>query len=178
MKITKRVLVTPHLCTGCGTCRLECALAHSAAGDIIACATQDPAAEPRLKLTAAKSNAPFDTPVPVIVQCRHCEEPACVAACKFEAMTQCAETGLVFTDRETCVGCRACIKACPYGAVWMVRDGEKSVIKCDLCIGPLREGLEPACVCGCPTGALRFDEPGEQDGIPVTNCVTDSEEEL
>jgi molybdopterin-containing oxidoreductase family iron-sulfur binding subunit len=46
--------------------------------------------------------------------CMHCDNPACVAACPTESRYQ-REDGLVATDSETCIGCRYCQAACPYG---------------------------------------------------------------
>ena len=176
MKITKRIAFTPHRCVGCGTCRLACAVSHSQSGDMVACLEEEPAAEARLRFAP-----PGDEPEPeiVLLHCRHCKDAPCVAACKFEAMTQCEETGLVVADRDACVGCKACIKKCPYDAVWMVRGGEKAVVKCDLCVARLQEGDGPACASGCPTNALAFEEPGieSEDSGPDAACTDVSKED-
>ena len=155
MKITKRIKFTPHHCVGCGTCRLACAVGHSQSGDLVACLEETPAAEARLRF-APPSDA---EPELVLLHCRHCEDAPCVATCKPEAMTHCEETGLVVVDRDACIGCKLCIKKCPYNAVWMVRNGEKAVVKCDLCVARLQEGEGPACASSCPTNALVFEEP-------------------
>jgi Fe-S-cluster-containing dehydrogenase component len=181
MKITKRITFVPHDCVGCGTCRLACAVSHSRSGDLVASLEEtEPAAEPRLRCAPpGEAPGPADDSEIVLLHCRHCKDAPCVAACKPEAMTQCEETGLVVADRDACIGCKACIKKCPYDAVWMARGGEKAVVKCDLCVARLQEGEEPACASSCPTGALVFEEPGAeagQDG-PETTCVDVSKED-
>jgi Fe-S-cluster-containing dehydrogenase component len=76
-------------------------------------------------------------------RCRHCAEPACVEACTFGAISKRADS-VVVLDRERCVGCRACLDACPYEAV--VFDAAAGVAaKCNLCHHRLDQGLLPAC---------------------------------
>jgi len=92
------------------------------------------------------------------VVCRHCEEPACVAACPQEAMTR-DDDGIVRRNAARCSGCRSCVLACPFGVLsgGMVQP-LFSVAKCDLCSSRIAEGKLPACVATCPTGAIRYEE--------------------
>ena len=90
--------------------------------------------------------------------CRHCAEPACVAACAPGALSKRAEDGLVVIDREKCDGCRDCLTACPYEVPEFGKDG--IVQKCDYC---LAVGAEPVCARSCPSGALGF---GPLDELP------------
>jgi anaerobic dimethyl sulfoxide reductase subunit B (iron-sulfur subunit) len=55
----------------------------------------------------------------------------------------------------TCVGCRYCEWACPYGAI-QFNERSGKVEKCTGCSHRLAENLAPACVATCPTGALQF----------------------
>ena len=95
------------------------------------------------------------------VVCRHCEEPACVAACPQEAMTR-DEDGIVRRNAFRCTGCRSCVLACPFG---VLSQGMKLPVfpsgKCDLCTSRVENGKEPACVATCPTGAIRYEEVSE-----------------
>ncbi|NPA95065.1 MAG: 4Fe-4S dicluster domain-containing protein [Thermodesulfobacteria bacterium] len=96
----------------------------------------------------------------VYMACFHCEKPWCVDACPTGAMQKREKDGIVFVDAELCVGCKACIKACPWGVPqWDSNTGK--VAKCDLCKDRIDQGLKPACVTKCTTGALQFGTPQE-----------------
>jgi Fe-S-cluster-containing dehydrogenase component len=72
--------------------------------------------------------------------------------------------GIVYVDPELCVGCKACVVACPWGAVqWDHRT--ETVVKCDLCKDRMDQGLKPVCVTVCTTQCLRLNqiEPAAED---------------
>ena len=47
--------------------------------------------------------------------CMQCDKPPCVEVCPVNA-TYKNEEGVVVVDYDQCIGCRACIPPCPYGA--------------------------------------------------------------
>ncbi|GMB02249.1 4Fe-4S dicluster domain-containing protein [Pelosinus sp. IPA-1] len=47
--------------------------------------------------------------------CFQCEKPSCVSVCPVAATKKEAD-GIVSIDYKKCIGCRACISNCPYGA--------------------------------------------------------------
>lgn len=47
--------------------------------------------------------------------CMQCDQPPCVPVCPVKA-TYTSEDGVVVVDYDQCIGCRACLTACPYGA--------------------------------------------------------------
>ena len=100
--------------------------------------------------------------------CLHCEEPACVTVCPTGASYKRAEDGIVLVNPETCIGCKLCSWACPYGA----REYDQShgvMKKCTLCVDRIyNENFEeedrlPACVKACPTSARHFGDLGDPD---------------
>ncbi|MEE8716836.1 MAG: DMSO/selenate family reductase complex B subunit [Coriobacteriales bacterium] len=92
--------------------------------------------------------------------CNHCANPACTQVCPVQSMTKHDETGLVYNDPATCIGCGACVAACPYGAPSL--DEERGIsIKCDGCHGRVEQGGQPACSEACPQRALDFGDIDE-----------------
>ena len=98
-----------------------------------------------------------------VLRCNHCEDAPCVAICPVTAMYQRAD-GLVDFDESRCIGCKACMQACPYDAIYMDPDSN-TAHKCNFCSHRVDQGLLPACVVVCPVEALIFgdiDNPGSQ----------------
>lgn len=84
-----------------------------------------------------------------------CSDPACVKVCPTKAHFKRAEDGLVLIDPKKCIGCGACLAACPYGAPQLDREARK-MRKCDTCLDRREKGLNPVCVDACPQRALDF----------------------
>lgn len=100
--------------------------------------------------------------------CLHCEKPACVEVCPTGASYKRAEDGIVLVNADTCIGCKLCSWACPYGAREF--DADEGVMKkCTLCIDRIyNENLPeddrvPACVSTCPASARHFGDLGDPD---------------
>jgi Fe-S-cluster-containing dehydrogenase component len=92
----------------------------------------------------------------VKVQCMHCIDPACVAACMLGALKK-REFGIVSYDVDYCVGCRYCEVACPYGVPkFQWASATPRIVKCELCNHRLAKGQEPACTEVCPRHAVIF----------------------
>jgi len=97
----------------------------------------------------------------VFVSCYHCKKPLCADACPIGAI-QIRPDGIVFINKADCAGCKACIPACPWGALQWDSEAEQAV-KCDYCMDRIDQGLKPACVNICATQCLDFTVP---DQIP------------
>jgi Fe-S-cluster-containing dehydrogenase component len=87
-----------------------------------------------------------------VTRCNQCDEPPCVFACPTGAMAQ-RPDGIVDFDKRVCIGCKACIAACPYDAIF-INPQDGAAEKCNFCAHRLDVGLEPACVAACPTEAI------------------------
>lgn len=152
------VVAEPSRCIGCNTCMAACTQVHKAEGS---------QSFPRLTVTRTQTAT-----APVV--CRHCEDAPCARVCPVNAITHGPDS--IDLDEKTCIGCKMCALACPFGAItphgtsiagvrintptnsaaldpllaWEA--GVRSVaVKCDLCaFRP--EG--PECVRVCPTSAL------------------------
>jgi Fe-S-cluster-containing dehydrogenase component/formate-dependent nitrite reductase membrane component NrfD len=87
-----------------------------------------------------------------VTRCNQCEDAPCVAACPTASMHQ-RPDGIVDFDKSICIGCKACIAACPYDAIF-INPEDKSAEKCNFCAHRIDIGLEPACSVVCPTQAI------------------------
>ncbi len=130
--------------------------------------------------------------------CNHCTKPACTPVCPADQVkatfkdpvTGATKTmdiaatwkdpfdGTVQIDKNRCIGCGACVEACPYGARYVnpnltddvSEDGKAD--KCTYCRPRLEAGAEPACVQTCITGARIFgdlDDPASDVAKYVKN---------
>lgn len=98
-----------------------------------------------------------------VTRCNHCANPPCVRICPVTAMYQRAD-GIVEFDPEVCIGCKACLQACPYDAIHIDPETH-SAAKCHFCSHRTDIGLEPACVIVCPTQSIvagDLDDPASK----------------
>ncbi len=87
-----------------------------------------------------------------VTRCNQCDDAPCTAACPTAAMYT-RPDGIVDFDKSACIGCKACIAACPYDAIF-INPEDHSAEKCNFCAHRIDIGLEPACVVVCPTEAI------------------------
>ena len=89
-------------------------------------------------------------------RCHHCDNPPCVYCCPTGAshIEDWGKTVQITADK--CIGCKACLAACPYGARFTHPDGYAD--KCTFCMHRIEESLGPACVAVCPTHCMHFGD--------------------
>ncbi|MBI4674342.1 MAG: polysulfide reductase NrfD [Chloroflexi bacterium] len=87
-----------------------------------------------------------------VTRCNHCANPPCVHICPVQAMYQ-RKDGIVEFDPNLCIGCKACLQACPYDAIYIDPESHTAA-KCHFCAHRTEVGLEPACVSVCPEHAI------------------------
>ncbi len=90
-------------CIGCSTCVHVCSYGN-----------QNPPGSPWRKLSeqTLKTDSGQER-LFVTIACMHCETPPCREVCPTLA-TQQTESGIVIIDESLCIGCGACVTACPY----------------------------------------------------------------
>ncbi|HSL92625.1 MAG TPA: 4Fe-4S dicluster domain-containing protein [Candidatus Limnocylindrales bacterium] len=91
------------------------------------------------------------------VQCNHCNEPGCAAACPVRAYTKTPE-GAVLYNKDVCFGCRYCMVACPFYVPAYDYESalDPRIVKCTLCHERVKKGGMPACAEACPVGTITF----------------------
>lgn len=89
-----------------------------------------------------------------VERCRHCENPPCAEVCPVEAIVK-RPDAVVVLDQTACIGCRACVDACPYASIEF-DEAAGTAKKCNLCHHRLDAGLLPACA----------------DNVCLAHCIT------
>jgi len=87
-----------------------------------------------------------------VLRCNHCTDAPCVAICPTGALFK-RDDGIVDFDTDICIGCKACMQACPYDALY-IDPHDHTAQKCNYCAHRVDVGLEPACVIVCPEQAI------------------------
>lgn len=137
-------------CTGCQRCEANCTLAN------------DGCVHPYMARLRVRDNVNFGATGPsddyahgdgvfgtwgfAPDTCKQCKDAACMSICPVKAISADPVTGARVIDAEKCVGCGACVNACPWHMPRVNPETRKSV-KCISC---------GACVAGCPTSALKM----------------------
>lgn len=113
--------------------------------------------------------------------CNHCDDPPCVRACPVGATYKVEDGGFVLQHYERCIGCKACMAACPYNARFMLpkhrsyTDITSVVDKCTFCHHRVTQNLVPACVQTCIGRARIFgdlNDPNSEVSYLVANLPT------
>ncbi len=121
----------PEKCTACGTCMSVCSnLFFKEDNPERSCIRINVNAEKKIVMTVCNQ------------ECRKC-----VDECPAGALTV-NPKGVVMLNKNNCVGCLACVAACPINAM-MWKKNDKNPFKCIAC---------GACARQCPTKAIEIVE--------------------
>ena len=88
----------------------------------------------------------------LVNRCNHCTDAPCVTICPTKALFK-RNDGIVDFDSSRCIGCKSCMQACPYDALY-IDPYSQTAAKCNYCAHRTEVGLEPACVVVCPERAI------------------------
>ena len=105
-----------------------------------------------------------------VLRCNHCTDAPCVAICPTKALFK-REDGIVDFNTDLCIGCKSCMQACPYDALY-IDPHDHTAQKCNYCAHRTDVGLEPACVVVCPEQAIiagDLDNPASRIAQLVAN---------
>ena len=98
-----------------------------------------------------------------VMRCNHCDDAPCITICPTGALFR-AANGVVDFDDGNCIGCKGCMNACPYDAIY-INPATNTANKCNFCNHRIEQGLEPSCVVVCPTHAIKvadLDDPNDE----------------
>jgi Fe-S-cluster-containing dehydrogenase component/formate-dependent nitrite reductase membrane component NrfD len=87
-----------------------------------------------------------------VLRCNHCDAAPCVTICPTKALFK-RDDGIVDFDNSRCIGCKSCMQACPYDALY-IDPNNNTAAKCNFCAHRVEQDLSPACVIVCPTQAI------------------------
>jgi len=103
-----------------------------------------------------------------VLRCNHCDDAPCMEICPTVALFRRAD-GIVDFDHERCIGCKSCMQACPYDALYIDPD-RNTAAKCNFDASRVERGYKPACETVCPTQAILsgdLDDPNSVIGKRV-----------
>ena len=103
-----------------------------------------------------------------VMRCNHCTDAPCVTICPTSSLFRRSD-GIVDFDTELCIGCKSCMQACPYDALY-IDPNDGTAQKCNFCVHRVEVGLEPACVVVCPEQSIitgDLDDPTSKIAMMV-----------
>lgn len=140
-------------CIGCHACTIACKAEH-----------QIPVGTHRCWVKTVEKGVFPDTRrffFPVL--CNQCSDAPCVRICPTRALFR-RRDGIVDLNGDSCIGCRACMEACPYDQLF-IDPNTHTAEKCNFCANRVENKLLPSCVSVCPTECRIFgdlDDPASE----------------
>lgn len=138
--MAKRLYIDLDKCDSCDECKVDCSYMYRAKAS-------------EHGVLALREFATF------ALVCRRCEDPGCVAACRFEALER-QDDGVLKRHNMRCVSCKCCAQACPFGTIYP-ETVPFYVSNCDYCIHG--SSGTPPCVPTCVKNAIEYKEVEASD---------------
>jgi Fe-S-cluster-containing dehydrogenase component/formate-dependent nitrite reductase membrane component NrfD len=152
-------------CIGCHACTVACKTEH----DI-------PLGQFRTWVKYVDSGLfPDSTRDFAVMRCNHCTDAPCVKMCPTNALFK-RDDGIVDFDGDACIGCKSCMQACPYDAIYIDAESNTAA-KCNFCAHRVDDGLEPACVTVCPTHSIWVGDLDDEDS-GISRLVAQNETQV
>ena len=98
-----------------------------------------------------------------VLRCNHCDDAPCIEICPTVSLFR-RPDGIVDFDNERCIGCKSCMQACPYDALY-IDPNKNTAAKCNFDASRIEMGYKPACEVVCPTQAILsgdLDDPSSE----------------
>jgi len=133
-------------CIGCHACTIACKAEHEIPVGVNRCWVK----------TVEKGTFPETRRFFFPVLCNQCEEAPCARICPTNALFK-RRDGIVDLNANNCIGCRACMEACPYDQLF-IDPNTHTAEKCNFCANRVENKLLPACVSVCPTECRIFGD--------------------
>lgn len=139
-------LIDQRSCIGCHACTVACKSEHDVPTGVFRTWVK----------YVEKGTFPNTRRHFLIERCNHCANSPCVEICPTQALFK-RPDGIVDFDRSRCIGCKACMEACPYEAIY-IDPVTETAAKCNFCAHRIDQGLQPSCVQVCPEEAIIFGD--------------------
>ena len=133
-------------CIGCHACTIACKAEHDILVGVNRCWVK----------TVEKGSFPATQRLFFPVLCNQCEEAPCLKICPTGTLFK-RRDSIVDLSGESCIGCRACMVACPYDQLF-IDPNTRTAEKCNFCANRVENKLLPACVSVCPTECRIFGD--------------------
>ena len=133
-------------CIGCHACTIACKAEHQIPVGVNRCWVK----------TVEKGTFPDTQRFFFPVLCNQCVDAPCVRICPTNALFK-RRDGIVDLNGASCIGCRACMEACPYDQLF-IDPNTRTAEKCNFCANRVENKLLPACVSVCPTECRIFGD--------------------
>ena len=140
-------------CIGCHACTIACKAEHQIPIGVNRCWVK----------TVERGTFPQTQRFFFPVLCNQCVEAPCAKICPTNALFW-RPDGIVDLHGDACIGCRACMVACPYDQLF-IDPNTHTAEKCNFCANRVENELLPACVSVCPTECRIFgdlDDPASE----------------